>query len=447
MHFRGNILLTFLLAALLICTGARSQSCHAGFAFTVSPVSNTASQVAFHDTSSGNPAFFFWDFGDGQTSFQRNPVHVYAGIGEYFVRLKISNPNTFCIDSVTTKICLKCVFPGDANSDGIINNNDALSVGISYGAIGPLRPDTSTTAEFSVSVPWMQSNGPAVLADGVNMQHSDCDGNGIIERQDVAVISRNYNKRSNKSGIAPCLDSNDIPLYFEVADSISVGDTVSVEVHLGNSQISAQDVYGIAFTINYDSKLIQPGTASLNYGNSQLGVPAEILFLNKDFHPDSKIETAVSRIDHNNLTVAGKIGTLDFVMEENLAQKTYLTEVLNLSFSDVTLIRNDETAIAVCPYVDSTVVYQKLETSTGNSPNQNRIAVYPNPADGFLTVDFPGLRNCEIAVLNLLGKQIYQQKEVSEKIILDVAQFSQGVYFLQLRTAETTEVTRFEISR
>jgi len=235
-----NVIFSTLLAALLLYTyESKSQSCHARFGFTV--VTNSL-HVSFHDSSTGNPVFYLWRFGDGQVSTQRNPQHAYPSAGEYFVKLKITSPNTFCADSIVKRICLGCVFPGDANSDGIVNNTDVLYVGISYGAIGPLRADTSTAANFSASFPWLQSNGLANLPSGINIQHSDCDGNGIIDRQDISVISRNYNRRSNKSGISECMDVNDIPLYFTVPDSIPVGSTVSVEVNLGNNQVPAQDV-------------------------------------------------------------------------------------------------------------------------------------------------------------------------------------------------------------
>lgn len=437
---------TFLILLLLILlVEGKSQSCHARFGFSVN--NNAPLQVSFQDSSTGNPTVFEWHFGDGQGSSLRNPVHTYANTGAYFILLVIRNQNTFCNDSLMKRICLGCVFPGDANSDGIVNNEDVLYVGISYGAIGPLRPDTSTAAIFSPSFPWLQSNGPATLASGINIQHSDCDGNGIINRNDISVIARNYNKHAGKNGISECVDVNDIPLFFTVPDSIPVGSAVSVDVNLGNNQIVAQDVYGISFSVNYDSELIQPGTLSFSYSNSQFGNTADLVFLDKDIPDESKVETAVSRIDQTEQTVAGKIGTLNFVMEENLAQKTYLTAILNLSFADITLIRKDETTLPVCAYIDSSVVYEKLLSSGSVALLKKQISIYPNPANDFLKIEFPANGDYHIAAMNIIGKEIFTTDCSGKYFSLNTSSFPNGVYFLSLSNSKSSQTLRFEISR
>lgn len=49
-----------------------------------------SNQIQFQDvTGSGN--VWFWDFGDGQTSVQKNPVHTYQNPGYYRVKLRVQN--------------------------------------------------------------------------------------------------------------------------------------------------------------------------------------------------------------------------------------------------------------------------------------------------------------------------------------------------------------------
>ena len=49
-------------------------------------------QVAFTDTSTGGPTSWQWNFGDGNTSTQQNPVHTYAVGGQsYIVILTVQN--------------------------------------------------------------------------------------------------------------------------------------------------------------------------------------------------------------------------------------------------------------------------------------------------------------------------------------------------------------------
>jgi PKD repeat protein len=48
--------------------------------------------VQFTDTSTGSPDHWFWEFGDGSTSTDQNPTHVYAADGSYSVALTVANP-------------------------------------------------------------------------------------------------------------------------------------------------------------------------------------------------------------------------------------------------------------------------------------------------------------------------------------------------------------------
>jgi PKD repeat protein len=47
--------------------------------------------VKFSDASTGRPATWNWNFGDGTTSAEQNPSHTYTKAGFYFVTLRVSN--------------------------------------------------------------------------------------------------------------------------------------------------------------------------------------------------------------------------------------------------------------------------------------------------------------------------------------------------------------------
>jgi PKD repeat protein len=60
--------------------------------FSAAPTSGTAPlAVQFTDTSSGSPATWAWDFGDGATATTQNPAHTYTAAGTYTVSLTVSN--------------------------------------------------------------------------------------------------------------------------------------------------------------------------------------------------------------------------------------------------------------------------------------------------------------------------------------------------------------------
>jgi len=55
--------------------------------------------VRFRDFSSGSPLAWFWDFGDGTTSTEKDPVHTYSEEGRYATTLQVAN--AFGNDSLT----------------------------------------------------------------------------------------------------------------------------------------------------------------------------------------------------------------------------------------------------------------------------------------------------------------------------------------------------------
>ncbi len=83
--------------------------------FTAAPLSGNAPlEVAFTDTSTGDPQSWNWSFGDGNVSEEQNPVYTYAKEGAYDVSLTAGNPygtstvtrKDYCIVSGTSAIWL-----------------------------------------------------------------------------------------------------------------------------------------------------------------------------------------------------------------------------------------------------------------------------------------------------------------------------------------------------
>jgi hypothetical protein len=48
--------------------------------------------VAFKDESIGKTTSWNWNFGDGETSTEQNPIHTYKAAGSYVVVLSVEGP-------------------------------------------------------------------------------------------------------------------------------------------------------------------------------------------------------------------------------------------------------------------------------------------------------------------------------------------------------------------
>jgi len=64
--------------------------------------------VTFSNCSQGG-SYYYWDFGDGETSTEETPTHSYSNSGTYTVTLTIQNNEL-----------------NDVNGDGLVNHIDAL---------------------------------------------------------------------------------------------------------------------------------------------------------------------------------------------------------------------------------------------------------------------------------------------------------------------------------
>ncbi|MDD1707700.1 MAG: PKD domain-containing protein [Methanoregulaceae archaeon] len=75
----------------LLTLGTEKPELEANFSANVS-VGKYPLSVAFSDTSTGEPEFWHWEFGDGNSSDEKNPMHIYDTPGSYDVTLSTGNP-------------------------------------------------------------------------------------------------------------------------------------------------------------------------------------------------------------------------------------------------------------------------------------------------------------------------------------------------------------------
>ena len=96
-------------------------SLHSEFAADRSDT-NVPKVVQFNSVCIGNPTSYLWDFGDGSTSTEENPIHEYAINGDYTVTLTINDGETtdVCVKENYVQVNSELVW-GDLNLDGITN--------------------------------------------------------------------------------------------------------------------------------------------------------------------------------------------------------------------------------------------------------------------------------------------------------------------------------------
>ncbi|MEM6263415.1 MAG: T9SS type A sorting domain-containing protein [Bacteroidota bacterium] len=331
--------------------------------------------------------------------------------------------------------CLpRLVFPGDANHDQVANNTDLLPIGVHFNQTGPARTGASNAWVGQRADDWgtTQSNG-------VDVKHADCDGDGTVGWSDTLAINLNYGLTHNSwkdgersSGAKITLDMPSVLL--------NPGDTVSIPILFGTVDTPAVQTYGLAFSIQYDTMIVDSGSVRVEYNNSWLGTKGtDLLTLDKDFYQDGQVDIAMVRNDQMNKTGHGAIGDLIVVISDDLSKRRIPFE---LTFGDVVVIDSIGTELGVTAVGGIANIETDPVVLSSSLALANELEVYPNPASNFLRLRQESGIFKAISLIDVTGKQqtLWEGQQANE-LQLSLPEVATGIYMLQV-TTETGVLTR-----
>jgi hypothetical protein len=321
------------------------------------------------------------------------------------------------------------VWPGDTNNDSAVNNSDLLQIGLFYGATGIPRDSVSNLFVSDSSDNWginqMNAN---------DIKHIDCNGDSIIDANDTLAISLNFNLiRPEALTVHPnntfhrTLSSGEI--YFVIPQGMyNAGDWVTAGIWVGSSTAPINKLYGIAFTINYDASLVQPGSEIITYPESWLGHDGvNSLKLSYIDHSNSIAYGAMTRFDKVNSRGFGKIA--DFKFQVNSA---YLDAAdMTLSFANYTA--NDSVGEAIT--FDQSEYILPLNSNVGiqELSSNSAFTLAPNPLSTFSTLQFKEIQdNSILKIIDVVGKTVKETKFSGKEVIIEKGEMLPGVYFIQI---------------
>lgn len=317
------------------------------------------------------------------------------------------------------------VWPGDANYDKIADNYDLLPIGLYYGQTGTARASISNTWQKFVTADW-----PDHQLEGQNLKHADCNGDGTIDSNDTIAIQLNYNDiHALQPPVAQLHRTSNPDLYFVTsASSYQPGDWVDAEIWLGNLSNPAQQLYGIAFDLNYESNLIEPGTESISYSGTWLGTPG--LNALQLTHIDAAHNTAsgsFTRIDHNNVTGFGKIANFRFQIKNTLT----LADTLHLSF--LKYVANDSSGAHLSFNTVNSSIGIDLSTGISKADKMEGMTIAPNPFSTQSTITINSeIPHTAIELTDETGKVVRSFHTTENVIILEKGNLKKGVYQVQI---------------
>ncbi len=399
------------------------------------PVANFTYQintrlVSFSNISTGDVGISHsWDFGDGFSSQLLNPIHEYDSGGDYIVCLTVSDS---CGDSTICKTVSPvdcdleaCVWPGDANNNGVANVWDILPIGIAYGKTGAARVNASSDWEGQYADDWEDT-----FRNGLNYKYADCTGDSIINALDLLPIGLNYGKTHSKGNNTFNASEDDPKLQVVFEQSLlETGTYVEAHINLGTEILEASDVYGLAFCLSYNNSLIKRNSMGFELSESWLANDTNAISIFEDFHEDGQIEIGLSRINGMDASGYGDIGVLSFFITDNLDGKVTQQEQLSFEFCNVEMIDHEEQQKVVGASSDTTTIFPL----NINPMLLYEVTIHPNPAKDFLVVSSDKEVVKSLTVKDIHGKVIFEQKVARHnQLKLDTKGYTTGIYLIQV---------------
>jgi hypothetical protein len=330
-----------------------------------------------------------------------------------------------------------CVWPGDANLDSICNVIDLLPLGLYFGQTGPGRYDDDGDWDETFCPDWDELPAYALLS---NPKFADCNGDGIINSADTTVLMTNYGQvRGIYEPIAFAGGMEDpelIPGVF--GDTLPAGTEVVIPIYYGSDEIPANDIYGIAFQIDYDETVIDPQSVYIHFDASWLGdVGEDLIFLQYNDTLNGVLEVSATRTNQISRAGSGHFATMGFVMEDNIAGKTTGT-----IYAQTTLCMEQPLAInALGTPLPTRISCDTFVIADGSQPISNPlqqvVQVYPNPANQFVLLNLADITGTkQIQLQTVTGQVVYQITTSATQAEIPVSAYASGSYLLQVVTTQ-----------
>jgi len=327
------------------------------------------------------------------------------------------------------------VWPGDANSDNIVTNGDALYLGLAFNQMGPVRPAATLNWVGQPCPDWNFN----FAQNNVNLKHADCDGNGIINFNDTLAISLNYLNTHNKTE-APAAGGYP-PIWLEVTeDTVGHEQVVDITVHLGTAAQPVDSLHGVAFSLTFNEPLFEQAGLSLDFDNCALGTAGtDVISFQKNLFADGMIDIAVTRNTLQNFVGYGSLLHARIVTNDATAT---ITET-QFGIQGITAVTATGSEVLLST-IGGSVVIDPSKVGV-EEQELTKVAVYPNPSTDVLTI--AGLtQGATIELIDMLGQRVaIAQNSLADRVLLNVSDLRSGAYQLRVVTQNGVETRAVQV--
>jgi hypothetical protein len=347
-----------------------------------------------------------------------------------------------CTTTVTPNLN---VWPGDADNNGVANQNDVLPIGVYWAKIGLARSGASTQWLAQSSIPWTPS--AATFADA--------NGDGIVNQADVLPIGLNWGKihSLNKTEVFGVNSQKTPPAHVlgtpvlraTGPTSVRGKTTFDVNVTLGDTVNPASSLFGISFVLDFanSKSIIQvmevtPGTF---LGN-------DIIFFPQMDDSNGTVAIGLTRKSGaNDVTGFGQLVKVKFQVVNNTSTSSFMFTTRDIAANDAS-----GNLVAVLPSSSSVLVSagEMNPIPFGFRLEQN----YPNPFNPSTRIAFsvPRTTRVQLRILDALGREVTllvsgERPAGVYETQWQAGSLPSGIYFYRLQAGEFVETKKMILLR
>lgn len=340
----------------------------------------------------------------------------------------IANDNTACSNMQTFYLVVDSlcqdVWPGDANSDGLVDNTDVLELGLHFTQTGPARSGTSNAWQS-----YFANNWAGTISNGKNLNHSDCNGDGTIDQNDTLAVFNNYGLTHAFKPAEPTAVNPQLSIVPDQG-SLAKGSWGTASVFLGEALAPVTNINGLAFTVTFDQSLIDANSFYIEYPVSFINSGNQNLRFQKPDAANGRLYTATTHTNNTNVSGNGKIAVLHYKIKSTLAAD----QVLNIG---ITQAKQSNATGMLLPLTAGAATVAAIGASVGMDElsNGSSIGLYPNPANTSATIQSSSLIQ-KVELLSLTGQVIISEPASGTRHQLDLTSIANGVYFVKAYTVD-----------
>ena len=369
----------------------------------------------------------------------------YTGDDEFEINYCITVNNTCYLTKIIvhvldvgTELCASqdCVWPGDANNDGIANMLDLLQLGRTIGEFGIARVAPSIDWFGQFANEW----GKSSFGSNLDIKYADTDGNGEVNQDDLTGLDNSYNfTHTVHPEINPFEKTYPIILQATSAGPYNAGDLVTFDLLLGQSGNEAINMYGFTYAFEYNSTFVDPSSIDIDFDeNSWLYTNnnSPVLSLTKNLELLERVDVGVTRTNGYSVSGHGKVATVSFIIDDDIDPQLASRFVpIDISIKDI-IGQDDNGQYFRLPDFETQVIY---DTGGADDLATNEdLILFPNPTDQFLTIHLNGEElMTDVTIYSITGVEMFSINNVQwERAELDVSKYAQGMYIVKSKVSD-----------